>query len=149
MWEVRPSAVHQAQRSLVAGPLEIGFDWMSWIGALLLETQGQPAAALAMLSEAWDLIAPLRYVQAASRAMGPDLVRMALSAGDQQRALSVTDELERAAVRELAVGLVDHDQARSRGEHHLEQLAVVDRAGRVVGAAEEHDVGLLRVDARP
>ena len=96
---VAQSAVHQAQRSLVAGPLEIGFDWMSWIGALLLETQGQPAAALAMLSEAWDLIAPLRYLQAASRAMGPDLVRMALSAGDQQRALSVTDELERSAQR--------------------------------------------------
>ena len=89
----------EAHRSLVAGPLEIGFEWMSWIGALLLETQGQPAAALAMLSEAWDLIAPLRYLQAASRAMGPDLVRMALSAGDQQRALSVTDELERSAQR--------------------------------------------------
>ena len=65
------SAVDEAHRSLVAGPLEIGFDWMSWIGALLLETQGQPAAALAMLTETWDLIAPLRYLQATSRAMGP------------------------------------------------------------------------------
>ena len=89
----------EAHRSLVAGPLEIGFDWMSWIGALLLETQGQPAAALAMLSQTWDLIAPLRYLQATSRAMGPDLVRMALSAGDQQRAWSVTEELERSARR--------------------------------------------------
>ena len=31
-----------------------------------------------MLEQTWDLIAPLRYLQATSRAMGPDLVRMAL-----------------------------------------------------------------------
>ena len=90
------AAVHEAQRRLV-GPHEIGFEWMSWIGALLLEAQGQPAQALSILEQAWDLIAPLRYLQAASRAMAPDLVRMALAAGDQQRARSVTDELERSA----------------------------------------------------
>ncbi len=93
------SAVHEPHRSLVAGPLEIGFEWMTWIDALLLETQGQPAQALSILEQAWDLNAPLRYLQATSRAMGPDLVRMALSAGDHQRALSVTDELERSAQR--------------------------------------------------
>ena len=93
------AAVQEARRSLVAGPLEIGFEWMSWIGALLLETQGQPAEALEMLGQTWDLIAPLRYLQATSRAMGPDLVRMALTAGDQERALSVTEELESSARR--------------------------------------------------
>jgi DNA-binding NarL/FixJ family response regulator len=113
------SAVKEARRSLVAGPLEIGFEWMTWIDALLLETLGQPAQALSILEQAWDLIAPLRYLQAMSRAMGPDLVRMALSAGDQQRAVSVTEELERSArrspaptARGLALrcrGLVDHD----------------------------------------
>ena len=40
------SAVHEAHRSLVAGPLEIGFEWMSWIDALLLETQGRPGHEL-------------------------------------------------------------------------------------------------------
>ena len=113
------AAVHEAQRRLVSGPHEIGFEWMSWIGALLLEAQGQPARALSILEQAWDLIAPLRYLQAASRAMAPDLVRMALASGDQQRALSVTDELERSArrsptptARGLALrcrGLVDDD----------------------------------------
>ena len=81
------AAVDEARRRLVAGPLEIGFEWMSWIDALLLEAQGRPAEALAVLEETWDLIAPVRYLQATSRAMGPDLVRMALAAGDHQRAV--------------------------------------------------------------
>jgi DNA-binding CsgD family transcriptional regulator len=93
------SAVLEAHHSLVAGPLEIGFEWMTWIDALLLETQGHQAQALSILEQAWDLNAPLRYLQATSRAMAPDLVRMALSAGDHQRALLVTDELERSAQR--------------------------------------------------
>jgi DNA-binding CsgD family transcriptional regulator/tetratricopeptide (TPR) repeat protein len=93
------SALDEARRNLVAGPVEIGFDWMSWIGALMLETSGQPAEALAMLAETWELSAPVRYLQASSRAMGPDLVRMALAAGDQRRARSVTEELEDSARR--------------------------------------------------
>ena len=93
------SAVQEARRRLVASPLEIGFDWMSWIGALLLEARAKPAEALAMLGQTWDLIAPVRYLQATSRAMAPDLVRMALVAGDQARALSVTEEVERSVGR--------------------------------------------------
>jgi DNA-binding CsgD family transcriptional regulator len=96
---VARTAVEQAHRSLVAGPLEIGFEWVTWIDALVLEAFGQHSQALAILEQAWDLIAPLRYLQATSRAMGPDLVRMALAAGHRQRALSVTDELERSARR--------------------------------------------------
>ena len=93
------SEVDDARRVLVAAPVEVGFEWMSWIDALLLEAQGQPAEALAALARAWDLIAPLRYLQATSRAMGPDLVRMALAADDVPRAVSVTEELERSARR--------------------------------------------------
>jgi DNA-binding CsgD family transcriptional regulator len=92
-------AVQEARRRLVAGPLEIGFDWMTWIEALLLEAQGRSVEALSVLAQTWDLIAPLRFLQAASRPMGPDLVRMALAAGDRVRAASVTEELERDAVR--------------------------------------------------
>ena len=93
------SAVGEARCSLVAGGVEVGFEWMTWIDALLLEEQGDPARALALLERAWDLIAPVRYLQAASRAMGPDLVRLALAAGDQPRAVAVTEELERSARR--------------------------------------------------
>jgi tetratricopeptide (TPR) repeat protein len=77
------AAVDEARRRLVAGPVEIGFEWMSWVGALLLEAQGERARALANLETAWDLIAPVRYLQAAARPMGPDLVRLALAAGDR------------------------------------------------------------------
>ena len=95
------AAVEAARRSLVAGPLEIGFEWMTWVAALLDESEGRPTEALSSLAEVWDLIAPVRYLQIASRAMGPDLVRMAVAAGDRQRAVAVTEELERerAAVR--------------------------------------------------
>ena len=50
-------------------------------------------------TETWDLIAPVRYLQATARAMGPDLVRMAKAAGDHQRAASVTEELEHSGPR--------------------------------------------------
>jgi DNA-binding CsgD family transcriptional regulator len=92
------AAVREAERRLVAGPVEIGYEWMTWIGALLLEARGEVAEARSALEQTWDLIGPLRYLQATSRAMGPDLVRMALASGDRPRALSVTEELERVAV---------------------------------------------------
>ncbi len=93
------AAVDEAQLSLVAGPFEIGFEWMTWIEALLDEAIGRTAQALSSLSQVWDVIAPVRYLQAAGRAMGPDLVRMAVAAGDRQRAVAVTEELERSAPR--------------------------------------------------
>jgi DNA-binding CsgD family transcriptional regulator len=96
---IAQAAVREAEQRLVAGPVEIGYEWMTWIGALLLEARGEAAEALSVLARTWDLIAPLRYLQATSRAMGPDLVRMALASGDRPRALSVTEELERVAVR--------------------------------------------------
>ena len=113
------AAVQEAQRRLVAGPVEIGFEWMTWNAALLLESEGEPDQALSTLAQAWDLSAPVRYLQASSRAMGPDLVRLALAAGDEQRARLVTQELERssrrsptATARGLALrcrGLLDDD----------------------------------------
>src|SRR4029453_18669002 len=63
------------------------------------EARGEKAEALSVLARTWDLIAPLRYLQATSRAMGPDLVRMALASGDRPRALSVTEELVGVAAR--------------------------------------------------
>jgi DNA-binding CsgD family transcriptional regulator len=93
------AAVREAERRLVAGPVEIGYEWMTWISALLLEARGETAEALSVLEQMWDLIAPLRYLQATSRAMGPDLVRMALAGDNRPRARSVTEELELAARR--------------------------------------------------
>ena len=35
------AALDAARRSLVAGPLEIGFEWMTWVAALLDEFEGR------------------------------------------------------------------------------------------------------------
>ena len=52
-----------AGRSLVAGPFEIGFEWMTSIAALLGRVEGRPSDALSSLAEVWDVIAPVRYLQ--------------------------------------------------------------------------------------
>jgi DNA-binding CsgD family transcriptional regulator len=116
---VARTAVGEAERRVVAGPAEIGFEWMTWTAALLLEAEGHPAQALSILARACDLGEPLRHLQATSRTMGPDLVRLALTVGDHQRARRVTDELQRssrrsptATIRGLALrcrGLLDGD----------------------------------------
>ena len=169
------AAVDEARRRLVAGPVEIGFEWMTWVEALLLEQRGEPAQALASLATTWDLIAPVRYLQAASRAMGPDLVRMALVAGDRQRAASVTEELEHSTERSptpttrgLALrcrGLLDEDPdvlldavAVHRHGPRPYQLAVacedagialgrVGRADETVQLLNEAATGYERLDA--
>ena len=64
-----------------------------------------------------------------------------VGAHDDERAV-VVDELERAPRRELAVRLVDDEQRADFGrgrEQPLDGLARLDRAGRVVRAAHEHD----------
>src|SRR5436190_8009918 len=106
---------------------------MTWIGALLLEEQGQATAALSKLERMWDVIEPLRYLQAASRAMAPDLVRMALGAGHVERARAVAIELERSA-RDSATPTARGLALRCRGlvESDPEVLAAaveVHRAG--------------------
>ena len=169
------AAVDEARRRLVAGPVEIGFEWMTWVEALLLEQRGELAQALASLATTWDLIAPVRYLQAASRAMGPDLVRMALVAGDRQRAVSVTEELEHSAERSptpttrgLALrcrGLLDEDAdvlldavAAHRDGPRPYQLAVacedagialgrIGRADEAVQLLNEAATGYERLDA--
>jgi DNA-binding CsgD family transcriptional regulator len=151
--EMARAAVDAAQRSLVAGPLEIGFEWMTWIAALLDESEGRPTEALSSLAEVWDLIAPVRYLQVASRAMGPDLVRMAVAAGDRQRAAGVTEELERSAprcgsptARGIALrcrGLLEDDP-----DALLEAVAVHRRGPRpyqLAAACEDAGVALGRI----
>jgi DNA-binding CsgD family transcriptional regulator len=154
--EFAEAAVHEAERRLVAGPLEIGCEWMTWIGALLLEARGETVQALSVLERMWDLIAPVRYLQATSRAMGPDLVRMAVAADDRRRAVSVTEELERVAVRgptPTARGLA----LRCRGlldnsPEILLEAVVAHRSGprpyQLAAACEDAGTALLRAGRR-
>lgn len=75
-------------------PLELGL----YISALLCEARGQTAQARAVLEDAWELAAPLRFLYS-YRFLGPDLVRAASAAGDRDRAAAVASEVAQGAQR--------------------------------------------------
>jgi len=73
-------------------------DWFAWVQALLLEADGELADALATLSDDWDRNArtgrALEYP-----VIGPDLVRLALAAGEAGRAREVATAVTHVASR--------------------------------------------------
>ncbi len=95
-------------------------EWGLWVQALLSEARGDTGQARALLEDAWELAAPLRFCLS-YRFLGPDLVRLAVAAGDRRRAADVADEIADGAQRSKAAGaagaalrcqgLVDDDPA--------------------------------------
>ncbi len=95
-------------------------DWMMWARALLLEAQGRDGEALRMLSKAWELCSGAGVV-AEYPVIGPDLVRLAVEAGERILAEEVAGAVETlaatanvASVTGAALrcrGLVDGDPA--------------------------------------
>jgi DNA-binding CsgD family transcriptional regulator len=73
-------------------------DWSAWAQALLLEADGELADALATLSDCWDQCAR-RGFAVEYPIIGPDLVRLALAAGDVSRAREVTAAVTGVACR--------------------------------------------------
>ena len=74
-------------------------DWHAWAQALLLEADGELAQALETLSDCWDRCASSGLAREYP-VMGPDLVRLALAAGDPGRAfakLHITSRTQLAA----------------------------------------------------
>jgi hypothetical protein len=57
-------------------------EWGLWIQALLCEARGETGQALALLKEAWELAAPLRFCLS-YRFSAPDLVWLAVAVGDR------------------------------------------------------------------
>ena len=98
-------------------------DWFAWVQALLLEADGELADALATLSDDWDRNArtgrALEYP-----VIGPDLVRLALAAGEAGRARKVATAVTHMASRNQVPwitaaalrcqGLAGDDPGRSR-----------------------------------
>ena len=80
-----------------AGP-GYGANWFAWAQALLLEADGECADALATLGDYWDRCVR-RGFALEYPVIGPDLVRLALAAGDAGRAREVA-----AAVAGVASG---------------------------------------------
>ncbi len=67
-------------------------EWGLWIQALLCEARGDTGQARALLEDAWELGAPLRFCLS-YRFLGPDLVRLAVAAGDREQAAAVAQEV--------------------------------------------------------
>jgi len=90
------AAVGAAVRQLQQTGSRYRAQWATWAQALLLEAEGRPADALAVLAGGWDWCTrsgfTLEY-----RTFGPDLVRLALASGEHGRARDVA-----AAVTEIA-----------------------------------------------
>ena len=93
---VARKAASAAARDLAGWSPGYSTSWSAWPQALILEADGQPGQALATLAGIWDRCASaglaLEYP-----AVGQDLVRLALAAGDRERARDVS-----AAVTELS-----------------------------------------------
>ena len=97
--------------------------WAVWAHALVLEARGEITRALAELAGCWNMGAQ-RGLTLESRVVGPDLVRLALVAGDIPRARKVSARVAELAARyELAslaaaslrcLGLTEDDPAIGR-----------------------------------
>ncbi|HYZ37694.1 MAG TPA: BREX system ATP-binding domain-containing protein, partial [Pseudonocardiaceae bacterium] len=95
--ELRASVSQDWQLTAVAGGLRVKgarwpLEWGLWIQALLCEARGDSARALAMLTEAWELGAALRFCLS-YRFVGPDLVRLAVAAGHHGHARAVAQQV--------------------------------------------------------
>lgn len=101
--ELRASVSQDWQLTAVAGGLRVKgarwpLEWGLWIQALLCEARGDSARALAMLTEAWELGAALRFCLS-YRFVGPDLVRLAVAAGHHGHARAVAQQVADGACR--------------------------------------------------
>ncbi|MGH9094010.1 MAG: LuxR C-terminal-related transcriptional regulator, partial [Acidimicrobiales bacterium] len=73
-------------------------EWGLYIQAMLYDARGDLAQARALLEDAWELAAPLRFLLS-YRFLGPDLVRLSVAAGDRDRAAAVAGEVAEGARR--------------------------------------------------
>ncbi len=72
--------------------------WAQWSRALILDADGQPGQAYAVLAGCWDRCARLGHALE-FRVLGPDLIRLALASGDGERARAVASAVTRLAER--------------------------------------------------
>jgi DNA-binding CsgD family transcriptional regulator/tetratricopeptide (TPR) repeat protein len=91
-------AVARAERELAGTGPRYRSHWAMWARALLLEAGGATVEAYASLAGCWDLCAR-SGLAVDYPVLGPDLVRLALAAGERARAERVA-----AAVAEVAAG---------------------------------------------
>ena len=154
--------VAEAEAALGPAQEHRGFGSDPTIRARILETQGDETAARDVFTSAWD--SPARYIIGWARA-GPDLVRLALAAGDRDQAVSVTTDVERgvsgsdapsaagAALRCRALlesdpGMMGQAIAHyERGPRALETAAAREDAARLLDESEAVEQLLAALEA--
>lgn len=102
-------------------------NWAAWPQALLLETSGEPAGALAALAAPWEETIRLGFSGGWYPDMGADLVRMAMAAGEVSLARQVAAVVGDVASR--------HDAAWLRGAALRCQGLAADDPGLLEAAA--------------
>jgi DNA-binding CsgD family transcriptional regulator/tetratricopeptide (TPR) repeat protein len=107
-------AVAAAERELASTGPQLGFDWLGWSRALVLEAVAQPEAALATLGQTWERCAE-RGLFHTLPVLGPDLVRLARGAGDLGRAEQAASAVEAIAARNPGVATLTGVALRCRG----------------------------------
>ncbi len=123
--------VQAGEAAMMASGPQIGADWLMLARALITQTE-DPATALAILGNAWDLYESLG-IRSHHGAIGPELARLALDRGDTTRAIAVRDALvagnDEPHVTEHVTGLIARDP---------EQLLLVAEGWRAAGRPFEH-----------
>jgi DNA-binding CsgD family transcriptional regulator len=107
-------AVAAAERELAATGPQLGWDWLLWANALLLEARGQPEGSLAVLCRAWDACTGQGLVSTLPL-FAADLVRHATGVEDRHRAEQATAAMEELAARNPGVATLTGAALRCRG----------------------------------
>ena len=146
--EARLHVLEAERMTSEKGP-QWGLDLLAWTKALCLEVAGDTSSAVDAFLVGWDASASGRYLM--GRPAFPDLVRLALGAGDRDRARQVTEEAEEGRRRAADVpsvvgvalqcrGLLDDDpdallaavDAYRKSPRILERATACENAGRVL-----------------
>jgi DNA-binding CsgD family transcriptional regulator/tetratricopeptide (TPR) repeat protein len=107
-------AVAAAERELAATGPQLGWDWLLWAQALLLEARGQPEGSLATLCQAWDTCTGQGLISSLPL-FAADLVHHVIGADDRQRAEQATAAMEELAARNPGVATLTGAALRCRG----------------------------------
>ena len=125
-------AAAAADRNLAGWGSGHSMTWVAWPRALILEAGGNPGQALGAMASLWDWCVSSGFALEYP-ALGPDLVRLALTAGDLGRARQAS-----AAVAEVAAG---NNLAWMTGEALRCQGLIEDDTEILQAAADAHARG--------
>ena len=150
-----------AEAVIASGGMQVGSDWVPWLRALVTEAQGNPAGALEQLGRAAENLEAAGMTTSLIR-IGPDLVRLAMLAGDRQKAERIGQRCAEGAQRAgtptargtalRCRGLVDADPALlveavaqlRDSPRPIERAAALEDAARALGMSGASTESIVR-----